>query len=755
MIKRLVALTITMLLIVSMFPALAFGVNVSLTLSKDTAKVGDSITATGTADSNSWVSVKVVDSTPNTTVFDAVKADGNGAYSCTFVVPAVSEGTVTVVAGYGDNVASKNLTITSGTVSPKNNNANLASLVTNMGSLTPSFDPNVTSYSITLPSGTVVVPTITATAADTAANVAITPATGLSANTQVKVTAEDGTIKTYTISFTVNSESRTVITIPDDLSTPQTVDVPVSAANKNFEMPDIDQGNIDNLEIKMDVPSGVEDATVKVQTSSNGGNQVATLPQWTITSSVADVSIPAGSTIAGPSGWNGIINLPTVKANSTVTVTADSGKTATVSSVVEVGFGDIPLTFDKAVRILIPGQAGKYAGYSRGSTFTPITTILAADTQAAGDALPANGDGKIDVGSDLIIWTKHFTKFASYTQTATSVGGGGGGGGGAIAASAVNSTSGTASVTPNAGGTVGLGSDAVVEIPASALNGTTAVEVKVQKIASPPPVPSGFNLASGVFEFSIGGQNTYSFAKNVTLKLTFDASIIGAGNTPAVHYYDEASGKWVNLNGTVSGNTITVQVNHFTKFAVLAAEKTAAVPVITQPAVTLNDIIGHWAQASIEKLVAMGAVSGYSDGTFKPNGKITRAEFVTILVKALKLESKSGKVFNDTANSWAKDYISTATAYGIINGYSDTVFGPDDLITREQMAVIIVQAAKLTKATGSKTFADNAEISSWAMDAIVTASENNIIAGYSDNTFKPKNNASRAEAVTVIVRALK
>ncbi|PJB48593.1 hypothetical protein CO104_01065, partial [Candidatus Collierbacteria bacterium CG_4_9_14_3_um_filter_43_16] len=76
------------------------------------------------------------------------------------------------------------------------------------------------------------------------------------------------------------------------------------------------------------------------------------------------------------------------------------------------------LSFDNAVRILLPGQAGKRAGYSRpGTDFTEITSICTADTQEAGDALVADGECKIDVGSDLVIWTKHFTKFASYTQT--------------------------------------------------------------------------------------------------------------------------------------------------------------------------------------------------------------------------------------------------------------------------------------------------------------------------------------------------
>lgn len=199
------------------------------------------------------------------------------------------------------------------------------------------------------------------------------------------------------------------------------------------------------------IPSSVTNATINVSaitiTTANTTSATIQAPM-TINATTAigavKVEIPAGLQItAGIPTWNGVINVPQVKENSTVTATADSGKTATVSSVIEVGYGDVKLTFDKAVRILIAGQAGKDVGYSRSNVFTKITNTCSADTQAAGDALVAEGDCKIDVGSDLAIWTKHFTNFVTYTQATTPTppsggggnsGGGGGGGGGSIAA---------------------------------------------------------------------------------------------------------------------------------------------------------------------------------------------------------------------------------------------------------------------------------------------------------------------------------
>ncbi|HAG11370.1 MAG TPA: hypothetical protein DCK76_08340 [Desulfotomaculum sp.] len=167
----------------------------------------------------------------------------------------------------------------------------------------------------------------------------------------------------------------------------------------------------------------------------------------------------------------------------------------------------------------------------------------------------------------------------------------------------------------------------------------------------------------------------------------------------------------------------------------------------------LNDISGHWAKGNIEKLAATGAVSGYPDKTFKPDATITRAEFVTILVKAFEFAPQAGKVFADTASHWAKNFIATAAALGIAGGYDDNNFGPDDLITREQMAVMIAKAKKLDLINGETAFADKDSISEWAEGAVFAAVTNKIMQGYPDNTFRPLGNATRAEAVTAIVKS--
>jgi len=328
-----------------------------------------------------------------------------------------------------------------------------------------------------------------------------------------------------------------------------------------------------------------------------------------------------------------------------------------------------------------------------------------------------------------------------YTPTPTPDPGGGGGGAASFKGTTVKAAT---------GGQINE-AGAVIDIPANAF--TSDFKVKVEKVSNIAnlPIPEKSKFISDVIE--ITKDKSGNFSKPVTITLTFDKDEVDTNKYDlALYWLDTKTNKWSILDSVkldMDAGKVSGDINHFTKFAVIATEK-AAIP----PEVVLTDIAGHWAEANIKALVATGAIAGYPDNTFKPNNNITRAEFASILVRAFNLEPKAGKIFNDTANSWAKDSIATAYAYGIIQGYSDTTFGPDDLITREQMAVMVVKAANLTDITNSEAFVDNDKISDWAQDAVAIAKANGIIAGYPDNTFNPQGNATRAEAATVILNAI-
>ncbi|SHH32376.1 S-layer homology domain-containing protein [Caloranaerobacter azorensis DSM 13643] len=170
-----------------------------------------------------------------------------------------------------------------------------------------------------------------------------------------------------------------------------------------------------------------------------------------------------------------------------------------------------------------------------------------------------------------------------------------------------------------------------------------------------------------------------------------------------------------------------------------------------------SDMGNHWANVTVGKLVELGILDGYGDGTFRPNNTITRAEFAKVVRTSLRLDTIKGNSFNDTKKHWAKDEIHTLVKKGIIlpSEYGDN-YEPDKNITRIEMAKMIVRAVgldeKAKELAGQKTkFNDDNTIKSEDKGYIIIASQNGIINGYPDNTFKPCGEATRAEASQMIV----
>jgi hypothetical protein len=179
--------------------------------------------------------------------------------------------------------------------------------------------------------------------------------------------------------------------------------------------------------------------------------------------------------------------------------------------------------------------------------------------------------------------------------------------------------------------------------------------------------------------------------------------------------------------------------------------------------VTFKDIVGHEANAEITNAVALGIVSGYPDGTFRPDANVTRAEFATMLMKALKpTVTVAGQTlsFADLENIgiWAIQYVAQAVQLEIINGYDDFTFRPNANITHAEMIAMVIRASGLKTGNVQQTgFTDDADIPNWAKPAVSKAEETGIIivGGLPDNKFVPQMQSTRSEAVSAIVRMLK
>lgn len=162
----------------------------------------------------------------------------------------------------------------------------------------------------------------------------------------------------------------------------------------------------------------------------------------------------------------------------------------------------------------------------------------------------------------------------------------------------------------------------------------------------------------------------------------------------------------------------------------------------------LNDIESSYAKEEIEKLVEDGIISGYPDGSFRPERNITRGELSKILAKSLKLEEdiKSSEKFVDVQGKWYAGYVGALYKAEILKGKSETKFAPEENITRQELAVIIIRLFNLEeKADDLKIeleVADNDEIASWAKNAVGLAYKMGLMKGIEkeDGTilFAPK-----------------
>ena len=169
---------------------------------------------------------------------------------------------------------------------------------------------------------------------------------------------------------------------------------------------------------------------------------------------------------------------------------------------------------------------------------------------------------------------------------------------------------------------------------------------------------------------------------------------------------------------------------------------------------SLNDIENHWAKDTILQLVDRGIINGYADGTFRPDNSINRDEYIKLVVAALGYELMNGPDY------WAQPFIDKALELGLIRNGEFAAY--DTPIHREEMASIIVKAAALTEGalvyeldhTIPQHISDYEDISADYRETVVDSYRYGLIMGKKEGVFAPKDKSTRAEAATVIDRLL-
>ncbi len=221
---------------------------------------------------------------------------------------------------------------------------------------------------------------------------------------------------------------------------------------------------------------------------------------------------------------------------------------------------------------------------------------------------------------------------------------------------------------------------------------------------------------------------------------------------------NENGDKVTTVTSTAGGKTVTVTDE--------AGEVVAKVVIPAQTpdlAYKFEDVpAGHWAEAAINAMAAMNVVQGVSQTQhiFDMDSAITRGAMAQMLFNLSQGKDGMTGNFTDTQGSWCADAVAWAAAAGVVNGLSETVFAPDQAITREQLATMLYRYAKLLDLDVSATadlsrFVDAGEVDSWASEAMTWAVAAGLLQGKGAGDLDPTAAASRAETATIMSRFLK
>lgn len=181
---------------------------------------------------------------------------------------------------------------------------------------------------------------------------------------------------------------------------------------------------------------------------------------------------------------------------------------------------------------------------------------------------------------------------------------------------------------------------------------------------------------------------------------------------------------------------------------------------------SFRDVENHWAKDAVNNMGARMVVSGTGDNAFAPDRNITRAEFAAILVRGLGLRPENGTSgFTDVDHSdWYNGAVQTAFEFGLITGYEDGSFRPQEAISREQAMLMVSKAMAITELPGLQAgesanrvlegFSDVDTVASWALNGVIDSVRAGIISGRSADELAPKAFITRAEVATIIERLL-
>ncbi|MEG6589154.1 S8 family serine peptidase [Paenibacillus barengoltzii] len=314
---------------------------------------------------------------------------------------------------------------------------------------------------------------------------------------------------------------------------------------------------------------------------------------------------------------------------------------------------------------------------------------------------------------------------------------------------------------PN-GFTLTIPEGAITSPDAAYVQVTPATEEETKKLLEGLKLPAGVQAFGIYYDINVLTKDG-KVLENIQLSKPAEAAIpLTALNAGAIHggkfslFKLGDNGEITQFFGRLKNGNVVANLYGFSRYIYLA--KNVAFADVTPAKFA-------WAVDAIEILASKDILAGSMDGNFHPTTQVTRAEFVSMLVRALELKADPNEVsvisFQDVpAGSWYEEAVKIATSKGLISGYSNGTFAPDQPITRAEIAVVLAKALEVLGQSAGEgganySFADQARIPSWAAEAVAKVTSLGIMNGKAESRFEAASPTTRAEAAVVVYRIFK
>lgn len=290
------------------------------------------------------------------------------------------------------------------------------------------------------------------------------------------------------------------------------------------------------------------------------------------------------------------------------------------------------------------------------------------------------------------------------------------------------------------------------------VDGRSNINISIRKMSTEELSEEEREIISGrpVYQFGVnaGSNNVSSFGDgNATVTLPYT---LRPGENPnsVIIYYLSDDGRLSTMKGHFdkATNTVKFRTNHFSKF------------IIAYNSVSFNDIsLDAWYKDAVEFIAARGITTGTSKGIYSPNNKLTRGQFLVMVMKAYNIEPNESlrDNFDDAGNTYYTKHLATAKKLGISKGIGNNKFAPNKEINRQEMIALLYNVLneinELPRGkTGNKlyTFTDEHQISTWARNAVELFVEKEIISG-TDGKLLPLKTTNRAEMAQILYNLLR